>query len=640
MRFKFFATLICGAGLALPSAASAATITVETKADDSPSQCSLRDAIDAANDNTATGGCPAGQGSPTVDTINFSVPSNPTEAIDLLSPLPTIASSLDIVGPGADELRVSGGDAVQVLALDFGTVSISGLTLERGFVDGVGAGITNGASLTLSGVSVTDNEAVDTISGPTDSFPEGGGIHNQGTLTIVNSTVSDNQANASDATSQNAPEGGGIFNNGTLTLDRSTVSGNTANASAGGGNTTNATGGGITNFGTLHITRSTVSGNTATAAGGSSSNQAVGGAVAQANSPAAHLNVSRSTVSGNFAMASGTSASEHGGGLTGGASDTIAVTGSTITGNSAAVDANLETGTASTYRGTIVSNPQGGGVNCGFGGVSSQGYNLEDTGTCGFTESTDHSNTAITGLDPNLADNGGPTRTHALFSGSPAIDQGSGSCTTDQRGLASPSDFNGVANAAGGNGTDIGAFERQDATPPNTNITSGPATGTQTTDRAQTFGFKATEACSTFQCRVDSGPFSGCKSPHTTGSLPDGAHTFAVRALDGGHHADATPATRTFTVDTTGPETQITKAPKKKVKTRKKRKKAKFRFSSPEPAASFECSLDDAAFEPCASPFKTKVKKGKHEFEVRASDALGNTGPPDTHSWKVKRKRR
>jgi Bacterial Ig-like domain len=58
------------------------------------------------------------------------------------------------------------------------------------------------------------------------------------------------------------------------------------------------------------------------------------------------------------------------------------------------------------------------------------------------------------------ADNGGPTLTHALLEGSPAIDKGNSfGESTDQRGLPRPSDFVGITNAA--DGSDIGAFELQ-----------------------------------------------------------------------------------------------------------------------------------------------------------------------------------
>ena len=64
-----------------------------------------------------------------------------------------------------------------------------------------------------------------------------------------------------------------------------------------------------------------------------------------------------------------------------------------------------------------------------------------------------------------LADNGGPTQTHALLLGSPALDAGNSTLTTDQRGFTRPVDLANVANVTGGNGADIGAFELQQTSP-------------------------------------------------------------------------------------------------------------------------------------------------------------------------------
>src|SRR5207244_13649959 len=70
---------------------------------------------------------------------------------------------------------------------------------------------------------------------------------------------------------------------------------------------------------------------------------------------------------------------------------------------------------------------------------------------------------AAVALQP-LASNGGPTRTHALGPGSIAIDAGESSgAATDQRGSPRPCDLSAVANAAGGDGADVGAFEVQGA---------------------------------------------------------------------------------------------------------------------------------------------------------------------------------
>jgi hypothetical protein len=94
--------------------------------------------------------------------------------------------------------------------------------------------------------------------------------------------------------------------------------------------------------------------------------------------------------------------------------------------------------------------------------------------------------------------------------------------------------------------------------------------------------------------------------------------------------------------DRIAPETQITKGPKDKVKTKKKRAPATFHFTGTDARAiaSFQCSLDGAAFVPCTSPRKVKVKKGRHTFSVRAVDQAGNVdGAPATDTWKVKKKK-
>jgi Thrombospondin type 3 repeat len=79
------------------------------------------------------------------------------------------------------------------------------------------------------------------------------------------------------------------------------------------------------------------------------------------------------------------------------------------------------------------------------------------------------------------------------------------------------------------------------------------------------------------------------------------------------------------------PDTTITKHPRKKTDKRK----ARFKFESDAAAATFECKLDRRPFKPCDSPFKKKVKPGRHKFKVRAT-ANGVTDPtPATHKWKV-----
>ena len=92
-----------------------------------------------------------------------------------------------------------------------------------------------------------------------------------------------------------------------------------------------------------------------------------------------------------------------------------------------------------------------------------------------------------------------------------------------------------------------------------------------------------------------------CSSPQPYSSLADGAHTFEVRATDAAGNTDPTPASRTFTVDTTPPKTTIDSGPSGTDQRRLARRSA----SPPEPGSSFECRLDSnqaADFQSCSSP--------------------------------------
>ena len=89
---------------------------------------------------------------------------------------------------------------------------------------------------------------------------------------------------------------------------------------------------------------------------------------------------------------------------------------------------------------------------------------------------------------------------------------------------------------------------RPDRTPPETSITSGP-TGMVTTTSAS-FQFVASEAGSSFRCRVDFGTWDACASPKTYAAMAASAHEFEVRATDGAGNTDTTPATRTWSVVT------------------------------------------------------------------------------------------
>jgi hypothetical protein len=197
-----------------------------------------------------------------------------------------------------------------------------------------------------------------------------------------------------------------------------------------------------------------------TLSGNSALNSAGGIANDSFQSGSVRLEINNSTLSGN--------SSGSGGGIynsaSSAASSRLKIQNSTLSGNragssgggiyNASANATVEIG------GTIVN---AGGIFRLTGAVISLGFNLSSDNGGGFlTNATDQINT-----DPLLdllRDNGGPTWTHALLCGSPAIDKGTNfsASATDQRGLPRYFDRPQSANVIAGDGTDIGAFEVQE----------------------------------------------------------------------------------------------------------------------------------------------------------------------------------
>ncbi len=170
----------------------------------------------------------------------------------------------------------------------------------------------------------------------------------------------------------------------------------------------------------------------------------------------------------------------------------------------------------------------------------------------------------------------------------------------------------------------VAVFDREllDTTPPDTTIESGP-TGTIDTPEAR-FTFSGNPAGDTakIQCRIDSSSFSDCSSPNAI-VLDDGPHTASFRAEDAAGNQDPTPATRTFTVDTTAPETTIDSGPSGTINT----DKATFTFSGTPASdtANVQCRIEIFQFSDCSSP-KTfsGLADGPHTVTFRAEDAIGN----------------
>jgi hypothetical protein len=398
-------------------------IILVTNTDDS-GPGSLRDALASANDG---------------DTIDFDSSLN-GQTITLTSGQLVVDNSVTISGPGANLLALDGNANDRIFSINPGgnpgeTVIISGLTIRNGHAvtGNDGGGILNvDATLTVIGCTLSGNSG-------NGVFSAGGGIANEAgeftnaTLTVTNCTVGDNSAGFGGGIS-NSSGAGGV----TLTVTNSTISGNSSILSCGdgGGGGGIFSGAGKIGGATVTVSNSIISGNSADCGGG-----VVSGA---------GFTVSNSTISGNSATTT-CGGIENFGDLT--------VTNSTISDNTAVNPGGaIYNSFMANIANTVLNAGASGGTIFNVPGFTftSLGYNLaSDDGGGVLTGPGDQINT-----DPMLGplqDNGGPTFTHALLPGSPAIDAGDPSFTPpplyDQRGSPFHRVFDGHI--------DIGSFEVQ-----------------------------------------------------------------------------------------------------------------------------------------------------------------------------------
>lgn len=373
-----------------------------------------------------------------------------------------ITSSVIIAGPGAEVLALSGGQQSRVLNFEAGVVA------------------------TLRGVKVTDGKNTARDNG------YGGGIFNAGTLRVENCVISGNTTAPTTLTGSAASYGGGIYSNGPLTLIQSTVAGNESTHPQGIElNTYNVQGAGIWCGANLEVTGTTISDNEAALSGGTG--EIHGGGIFFVG---IRMTVVNSTISGNSVLVGSGVSNGHGGGVfvREGMADFIQCT---MAGNSARSGGGVALGASILqqnvrFRSCVIA----GNLSTSTPGTSryspevypyhtSLGYNLVGDSSNSFgwiaTDILDPAGGAKLGP---LQNNGGPTPTHALLAGSPAIDAGDPAfdpnafdpaLTTDQRGTG----FQRVVKAAAAVGAarvDLGAFEVQQVVVPEIAIFNGVST--------------------------------------------------------------------------------------------------------------------------------------------------------------------
>jgi hypothetical protein len=180
-----------------------------------------------------------------------------------------------------------------------------------------------------------------------------------------------------------------------------------------------------------------------------------------------------------------------------------------------------------------------------------------------------------------------------------------------------------ATDAAGNTGQASHAWT-VDATPPTVEITGGKP-GNPTNSKTAAFTFTTSES-GTMQCKLDAGAFAPCTSPESYNDLADGEHKFTVTSTDAAGNTGQD--SHTWTIDSAAPTVTIGDEPANPTKSRS----AHFTFTA---EAAPQCSLDNAPFTPCTSPWDyDDLPDGPHTFVVKATDAAGNTGQA-IYAWRI-----
>jgi len=433
-------------GQALPAMAASdiyVSKTTDSRNISCGSGCSLREAIMQANNAPGPNRIILATGTyrltlaPALDSNGQSIDEEQSLDGDF-----DVRDELTIIGSSTGVTVIDGTSTDRIFEVAAGTkLTLKQVTLRNGKTEFYGAGIENHGETSLSKVRLEHNNASSMTNGP----GAGGGIANYGVLSVYKTVLLENIA---EPGSGHKGYGGGIYNSGTLTVRDSTFNGNMSFDRYDTG-----LGGGLYNIGTANIGRSTFTENFAIASGGAIGNDGNG-----------VLTMSNSTISHNY------TGDGSGGGVVSNGQGYPAVQGSpsmllvnvTLTNNigfalnnvaNLRVRNSIVAGNWDEWR-EIGFNCRNIGPNARYQAVGL----LLGTGTGNCTADLYVENEqALSTVFSSLASNGGSTQTHALRSGSPALDSGIGSCTShDQRGVSRPRDGNGDGVLV----CDLGAYER------------------------------------------------------------------------------------------------------------------------------------------------------------------------------------
>ncbi len=391
--------------------------TIVVNGDGTGGTCSLAAAVLNANNDNQSGSvnCAAGSGADTIDLQTD---------VTLPGMLNMITSEIIIEGNGH---TIDGNHAYRVLGVRFdGNLTLKNAIITHGLYPD-GAGISNAGTLNVQDSLITANTADYSGYGG-----NGGGIDNSGNLTVTNSTISNNTA----AAGSYGGYGGGLYlsGTGTVTITNSTLSNNTAGLAGGGV--------ALVSSSTVHIVNSTLSGNMAENGGG-------------IYASIGDLTIQNNTITNN-------TANSYGGGIWAlDAAATLTLERSIVSGNTATdgFEVYATPGIGGVYANAV--NLFGNSSEAdaeAFYGFTPGASDIVATGDGGGTP------TALTDiLDTALAQNGSQPHpdTHALVSGSPAIDQ-IAKATCDAAPVNGVDERGGArANGAGlgGAACDIGAYE-------------------------------------------------------------------------------------------------------------------------------------------------------------------------------------